>query len=118
MGLRPLPALGTTALCSGIPRVPGISVLRGAGSSTTPQGALPIAGTRAEPVPVPEVVVFTTPAPEGVGKTIDLLELLHSQATHPAEELVVGEPEGERRVSAGTAAPTAAFPRAAGDAEL
>lgn len=89
-----------------------------AGSSATPQGALPVAGTHAEPVPVPEVVIFTTPAPESIGKTIDLLELLHSQATHPAKELVVGEPEGERRVSVGTTAPAVAFLLAAGDTDL
>lgn len=38
---------------------------------------------------VPEVIVLSSPAPEGVGKAIDLLKLLHGQAAHPAEELLI-----------------------------
>lgn len=45
------------------------------------------------PIPVPEVIIFTTPAPEGIRETIDLLKLLNSQAAHPTEELVVREPK-------------------------
>lgn len=53
-------------------------------------------GTPAEPVPVPEVIVFAAPAPEGIRETIDLLKLLNSQATHPTKELVVREPKRQR----------------------
>lgn len=60
---------------------------------TEPQGTEP-------PVPVPEVIILAAPAPEGIGESVDLLELLDSQATHPPEELVVREPEQERRVRA------------------
>lgn len=44
------------------------------------------------PSPVPQVIVLSSPAPECIRKTINLLELLHRQATDTAEELIIREP--------------------------
>lgn len=40
-------------------------------------------------VPVPKVIVFSAPPPEGVRKAVDLPKLRHGQSTHTAEKLLV-----------------------------
>lgn len=44
-------------------------------------------------VPVPQVVIFSAPAPEGIREAIDFPELFHSQAAHTAKELCVRKSE-------------------------
>lgn len=39
--------------------------------------------------PVPEVIIFSSPAPECIRKSINLFELLHCQATHTSKELII-----------------------------
>ncbi|TNN68270.1 hypothetical protein EYF80_021451 [Liparis tanakae] len=39
--------------------------------------------------PIPQVIILSSPAPECIGKAIDLAELLHSQSAHTTEELAV-----------------------------
>lgn len=43
--------------------------------------------------PVPEVIVLSTPAPECIGKAIDLEELFDSKSTYSTEKLIVGKAE-------------------------
>lgn len=38
---------------------------------------------------IPKVVILSSPAPEGIGKAVDLAKLLHRQAAHPTEELLI-----------------------------
>jgi len=47
--------------------------------------------------PVPEVIVLSSPAPECIRKSINLLELLHRHAADAAEELVVRQPGRDKR---------------------
>lgn len=49
------------------------------------------------PSPVPEVVVLSSPAPERIWKSINLLELPHRQATDASEKLIIGEPWGDNQ---------------------
>lgn len=43
--------------------------------------------------PVPQVVIFSAPAPEGIRKAIDFPKLFYSQAAHATKKLCVGKPE-------------------------
>lgn len=49
------------------------------------------------PSPVPEVIVLSSPAPERIWKSINLLELPHRQATDASEKLIIGEPWGDNQ---------------------
>lgn len=44
-------------------------------------------------IPVPQVVIFSAPAPEGIRKAIDFPKLFYSQTAHSAKKLCVGKPE-------------------------
>ena len=44
--------------------------------------------------PVEEVVVLAAPSVEAVGESVDVLELLFGECSHPAEVVVINEPEG------------------------
>lgn len=44
-------------------------------------------------IPVPQVVIFSAPAPEGIRKAIDFPKLFYSQAAHATKKLCVGKPE-------------------------
>lgn len=44
------------------------------------------------PLPFPEVIVLSSPAPERIRKSIYLFELLHCQATDTAEEFIIRKP--------------------------
>lgn len=48
--------------------------------------------------PVPKIIIFSTPSPEGIWKTIDLLELFHCQATYTTEELIVWKAGNKRQI--------------------
>lgn len=41
--------------------------------------------------PVPQVVIFSAPAPEGIRKAIDFPKLFYSQAAHATKKLCVGK---------------------------
>lgn len=53
-------------------------------------------GGRVGCIPVPQIVIFSTPAPEGVRKAIDFPKLFYSQAAYSTKKLCVGKPEGRR----------------------
>lgn len=55
-------------------------------------------GGRTGCIPVPQIVIFSTPAPEGIRKAIDFPKLFYSQATHSTKKLCVGKPEGKTAV--------------------
>lgn len=48
-------------------------------------------------IPVPQVVIFSAPAPEGIRKAIDFPKLFYSQAAHATKKLCVGQPGKESR---------------------
>lgn len=50
-------------------------------------------------IPVPQIVILSTPAPEGIRKAIDFPKLFYSQAAHSTKELCVGKPEGRTAVT-------------------
>ena len=44
--------------------------------------------------PVEEVVVLAAPTVEAVGESVDVLELLFGERSHPAKVVAIDEPEG------------------------
>lgn len=40
-------------------------------------------------IPIPKVVIFSSPSPEGIRKTIDLSKLFHSQSTYTTKKLFI-----------------------------
>ena len=48
-------------------------------------------------IPIPKVIVFPSPAPESVRKTIDLSELFHCQSTYTAKKLFIRKTTKESR---------------------
>jgi hypothetical protein len=48
-------------------------------------------------IPVPKVIIFSSPSPEGIRKTIDLSKLFHSQSTYTTKKLFIGETKKESR---------------------
>lgn len=48
-------------------------------------------------IPIPKVIVFPSPAPEGVRKTIDLSELFHCQSTYTTKKLFIRKTTKESR---------------------
>lgn len=60
-------------------------------------------------VPVPQVVVFSTPTPESIREAIDFPKLFHRQAAHSAKELGVREPK--RRCTASVTCARAGSPK-------
>lgn len=47
--------------------------------------------------PVPEVIILSSPAPECIGKAIDLEELFNSKSTYSTKKLIIGKAENTHK---------------------
>lgn len=50
-------------------------------------------------IPVPKVIVFSSPPPEGVRKAVDLPKLRHGQSTYTTKELFIWKTENKAEES-------------------